>query len=120
MATRGWWIAGVVLLAGGMSREALGNPDLGRWGPVIFWSHVPVSAFTYTYAATWNPETGTFQEVAHPCHDLFCGHYVMLDDGSVFSNGGQHCDLSDQPYQSLDEDPADEPESLVSEHRGPG
>jgi len=77
-----------------MSRGALGNPDLGRWGPVIFWPHVPVSAFTYTYAATWNPETGTFQKAAHPCPDLFCGHYVMLEDGRVFSNGGHHGNLT--------------------------
>jgi hypothetical protein len=30
MTARSWWIAGVVLLATGMSRGALGNPDLGK------------------------------------------------------------------------------------------
>ncbi len=112
MTARGWCIVGIALLAAGMSRGALGNPDLGRWGPVIPWPHVPVSAanlpdgrlltwasnhpdrfpagFTYTYAATWDPETGTFQDAAHPSHDLFCGHHVLLEDGRVFSNGGNN------------------------------
>lgn len=85
---------------------------LGEWGPVITWPHIPVStanlpdgriltfasnqttAFPvgpeFTYAATWDPETGTFTDVPHNNHDMFCGHIVMLEDGRVFVNGGRN------------------------------
>lgn len=84
----------------------------GSWGPVLEWPHIPVTAanlpdgrvltfssnrrnkFTgsngkeYTYAATWNPETGNFVERDHPSHDMFCAHLAMLEDGRIIINGG--------------------------------
>ena len=30
------------------------------------------SGVEFTYAATWNPATGQFQEFSHPSHDMFC------------------------------------------------
>lgn len=92
------------------------NPEdkatLGEWGPVIAWPHIPVStanlpdgriltfasnqttAFPvgpeFTYAATWDPDTGAFTDVPHNNHDMFCGHIVMLEDGRVFVNGGRN------------------------------
>ncbi len=84
----------------------------GEWGPVIAWPHVAVSAANlpdgriltfasnqrtsfpsgpeFTYAATWDPDTGQFVENNHDSHDMFCGHLVMLEDGRVFINGGRN------------------------------
>lgn len=84
---------------------------MGEWGPVINWPHIPVSAANlpdgriltwasnlpdefpegpeYTYAATWNPQTGEFIQVHHDGHDMFCAHQVMLENGKVFVNGGR-------------------------------
>src|SRR3954464_6532099 len=86
---------------------------LGDWSSVIAWTpHIPVSAaalpdgrvLTYasnqrttfpsgpefTYAATWNPATGTFVEYNNPAHDMFCGALVTLPDGRVLVNGGRN------------------------------
>ncbi|KAG1653995.1 Galactose oxidase [Nymphon striatum] len=84
----------------------------GSWGPILEWPHIPVTAanlpdgrvltfasnrrnkFTgsngkeYTYAATWNPDTGNFVERDHPSHDMFCSHLAMLEDGRIIINGG--------------------------------
>ena len=84
----------------------------GSWSEIIEWPHVAVSAaslpdgriltfssykpdqFTagnnkeYTYAATWDPETGVIVENNHPSHDLFAAHLSMLEDGRVILNGG--------------------------------
>lgn len=85
----------------------------GSWGSVINWTpHIPVSAANlpdgrlltfasnqrttfpvgpeFTYAATWNPATGAFQEFNHNSHDMFCGGMVMLPDGRVMVNGGRN------------------------------
>lgn len=87
--------------------------DYGQWGAVIPWTpHIPVSAANlpdgriltfasnqrttfpsgpeFTYAATWDPATGVFQEYNHPSHDMFCGALVMLPDGRVLVNGGRN------------------------------
>jgi len=87
--------------------------DYGLWGAVIPWTpHIPVSAANlpdgriltfasnqrttfpsgpeFTYAATWDPATGQFQEFNHPTHDMFCGALVMLPDGRVLVNGGRN------------------------------
>ncbi len=89
------------------------NDTMGVWGPVIPWTpHIPVSAaqlpdgrlltfasnrrttfpagVEFTYAATWDPRTGTFVEYNHPTHDMFCAGIVMLPDGRVFVNGGRN------------------------------
>lgn len=86
---------------------------LGQWGPVISWTpHIPVSAASlpdgriltfasnqrttfpsgveFTYAATWNPATGQFQEFNNPSHDMFCAGIAMLPDGRVLVNGGRN------------------------------
>jgi YVTN family beta-propeller protein len=85
----------------------------GAWGPVINWTpHIPVSAANlpdgriltfasnqrtsfpvgpeFTFAATWNPATGVFQEVNHPSHDMFCGGITLMPDGRVMVNGGRN------------------------------
>jgi YVTN family beta-propeller protein len=84
----------------------------GSWGPIISWTpHIPVSAAVlpngklmtfasnertafpagpeFTYAAVWDPATGTFVECNNPRHDMFCGGISMLPDGRVVVNGGR-------------------------------
>ena len=86
---------------------------MGDWSAIIPWTpHIPVSAATlpdgrvltfasnqrttfpggpeFTYAATWNPATGTFVEYNNPFHDMFCGGLAMLPDGRVLVNGGRN------------------------------
>lgn len=85
----------------------------GSWGSVINWTpHIPVSVANlpdgrlltfasnqrtsfpagpeFTYAATWNPATGAFQEINHTSHDMFCGGIALLADGRVMVNGGRN------------------------------
>ena len=44
----------------------------------------------FTYAATWDPITNTFQLTPHVSHDMFCAHQVVLDDGRVYVTGGRN------------------------------
>ena len=90
----------------------------GSWGPVISWPFVPVSAANmpdgrilawasnerysfpggrpeFTYTGIWDPSTNTHTEIAHPSHDMFCAHQVMLEDGRVFVSGGRRRDVTD-------------------------
>lgn len=105
---------------------------LGNWGPVISWPHIPVSAANlpdgrivtfasnrrttfpagteFTYAATYNPETGQIVENNHPSHDMFCAHLVMLEDGRVFITGGRNTvpfvstfDANNDQWQMVDQ-----------------
>ncbi|MCP5556200.1 MAG: DUF1929 domain-containing protein [Verrucomicrobiaceae bacterium] len=85
----------------------------GAWSSVINWTpHIPVSVANlpdgrlltfasnqrtsfpagseFTYAATWNPATGVFQEINHTSHDMFCGGIALLADGRVMVNGGRN------------------------------
>lgn len=85
---------------------------LGDWSGIIRWTpHIPVSVATlpdgrilsfasnerttfpdgpeFTYAATWDPATGQFEEYNHPSHDMFCGGLVLLPDGRLLVNGGR-------------------------------
>ena len=84
------------------------SSTLGRWGPILSWPHIAVSAANlpdgriltfasnertrfpsgpeFTYAATWDPATGEFIELNNENHDMFCAHLVMLADGRVFIN----------------------------------
>ena len=87
--------------------------SLGEWGNVIAWTpHIPVTAATlpdgrlltfssnqrttfpvgneFTFAAVWNPRTGSFTEINNPRHDMFCGGTAMLQDGRVVINGGRN------------------------------
>ncbi|MEM7282442.1 MAG: LamG-like jellyroll fold domain-containing protein, partial [Pseudomonadota bacterium] len=86
--------------------------QFGQWGPVLSWPHIPVSASNlpdgrvltfasnrrdafpggqpeFTYTAVWDPSNGSFLEIDYSGHDMFCGHLVMLEDGTVFVNGGR-------------------------------
>ena len=92
----------------------------GQWGSVIQWPHIAVSAANLpdgrvltwsgsereawptteqTYSATWDPATGSFQEIFHPSHNMFCAHQVMLEDGRVFVNGGRN--KQNSPWTSI-------------------
>ena len=84
----------------------------GEWSSVINWPHIAVSAANlpdgriltfasnertsfpsgteYTYAAVWDPTNGSFLEVPHSSHDMFCAATTMLEDGSIFVNGGRN------------------------------
>ena len=85
---------------------------LGDWSGIIPWTpHIPVSVATlpngriltfasnerttfpngpeFTYAATWDPATGEFEEYNHPSHDMFCGGLALLPDGRLLVNGGR-------------------------------
>ncbi|MEM9081299.1 MAG: LamG-like jellyroll fold domain-containing protein, partial [Verrucomicrobiota bacterium] len=89
----------------------------GTWSEVIQWPHIPVSAANlpdgrivtfasnspnsfpnaaeFTYAAVFNPVTGTIKEVNHESHDMFCAHPAMLADGkAVFAGGRKHTPLA--------------------------
>ena len=92
----------------------------GSWSAVINWTpHIPVSAANlpdgriltfasnqrtsfpvgpeFTYAATWNPATGAFQEFNNTTHDMFCGGITLMTDGRVMVNGGRN----EVPYVSI-------------------
>lgn len=84
--------------------------QVGQWGPVIQWPHIPVTAASlpdgriltfasnevnlfptgteYTHAAVWDPATGQFLQTPNTYHDMFCGIPVTLEDGRVLINGG--------------------------------
>ena len=96
------------------------DPHLvGQMGPVKQWPLVAVSManlpdgriLTYsgserrtwptteqTYSATWDPQTDTFSEQLYTGHNMFCGAMSMLEDGSVFVNGGRN--TSNSPWTS--------------------
>ena len=92
----------------------------GAWGGVISWTpHIPVSAANlpdgriltfasnqrttfpsgveFSYAATWDPATGQFQEFNHNSHDMFCGGITLMPDGRVMVNGGRN----ETPFASV-------------------
>lgn len=92
----------------------------GQWGPVLPWPQVPVSAANLpdgriltwsgseratwpvteqTYSSTWDPKTGSFTEIFHPSHNMFCADLAMTEDGQVFVNGGRNAGNS--PWTSL-------------------
>ena len=103
--------------AGVSVQAALADPadciNNGAWSTVINWTpHIPVSAANlpdgriltfasnkrtsfpvgpeFTFAATWNPTTGEFQEFNNPSHDMFCGGITVMTDGRVMVNGGRN------------------------------
>lgn len=93
-----------------------GNAALyGQWGPLKTWPFAFASATnlpdgrilawggnnprsfnggTFTYAAVWDPVTGQITNVNHPTHSMFCGVPVMLEDGRILVNGGDHNNTS--------------------------
>ena len=111
----------------------------GEWGPVIQWPHIPVSAANlpdgriltwasnrhdafpggqpeYTWAATWDPQTGDFLDIPHPSHDMFCAHQVMLEDGRVFVSGGRN--QANSPWTSIFDTNTNEWVPLENMNRG--
>ena len=87
--------------------------DIGSWDTVLAWPHIPVSAsllpdgrlMTWssndtdgfpggqpeqTYTGTWDPETGTFDDMFYTGHDMFCAHQVLMEDGTLFAMGGRN------------------------------
>ena len=93
--------------------EPTDSTTAGKWSSTVSWTpHIPVSAAVlpdgrlltfasnqrttfpvgpeFTYAATWNPATGAFQEFNNASHDMFCGGIAMLADGRVMVNGGRN------------------------------
>jgi YVTN family beta-propeller protein len=117
------WIAAVIATAtfAGAAVAAPEDPqEGGQWGPVIPWPHIAVSAANLpdgriltwsgaerdtwpaperTYSATWDPGTGTFQELLYQGHNMFCAHIAMMADGRVFVNGGRN--QSNSPWTSI-------------------
>ncbi|MEM7336916.1 MAG: hypothetical protein AAF490_32885, partial [Chloroflexota bacterium] len=86
--------------------------ELGQWSSVMAWPHIPVSAANlpdgrlvtwassqttsfpendpeFTYSSIWDPVNETFTDANHSTHNMFCAHNVMLEDGTVFANGGR-------------------------------
>ncbi|MGH0035047.1 MAG: putative Ig domain-containing protein [Myxococcota bacterium] len=115
-------LALAALLAGAAPAEAQLDPHVGgQWGPVIDWPHVAVSMANlpdgrvltfssnerdrfpqgpeFSYAAVFDPSDGSFVEIPHPAHDMFCASLVMLEDGHVFVSGGRN--QADSPWTSL-------------------
>ncbi len=115
------WLLPIVLLLPGVAIADPEDPwEGGQWGPVIDWPHIAVSAANLpdgriltwsgseretwptteqTYSATWDPATGSFEEVFHPTHNMFCAHLAMMEDGRVFVNGGRN--QTNSPWTSV-------------------
>ena len=85
----------------------------GKWGPVIPWPHIPVTAANlpdgrilsfssskvdsfpggqpeFSHSATWDPASNAFLDTPHNGHDMFCGHLSTLEDGRIFVTGGRN------------------------------
>lgn len=92
----------------------------GLWGPVLDWPLVSVSManlpdgriLSYsgserrtwptteqTYSVVWDPASGTFDEMLHVGHNMFCAATSMTSDGQVFVNGGRN--QSNSPWTSI-------------------
>lgn len=88
------------------------SQNAGGWDAALNLPHVPVTAanlpdgrvLTYasnqrtsfpngaefTYAAVWNPSTGTVTEINWNQHDMFCGGTVLRADGKFQVMGGRN------------------------------
>ena len=112
----------------------------GEWSPILVWPHVPVSMASlpdgriltfasnernrdfsppqdeYTYAAVWDPGTGTIKEVPHPNHDMFCAALVMTETGEPFVMGGRN--RNDSPWTSYYDFRADRWVQIEDMNRG--
>ncbi|MBX7207142.1 MAG: DUF1349 domain-containing protein [Verrucomicrobiaceae bacterium] len=119
-ANPGAALATTVTVTIGAAVTAADSSSLGEWSSLINWTpHIPVSAANlpdgrvltfasnqrtsfpagveFTYAATWNPATGAFQEFNNSTHDMFCGGITLMPDGRVMVNGGRN----ETPYVSI-------------------
>jgi DNA-binding beta-propeller fold protein YncE len=90
------------------------NNQVGAWGPVISWPHIPISmanlpdgrivtwsstetnAFPssseLTRSAVYNPANGTFITTTNSFHDMFCAGVSTLEDGRIVAAGGNPFD----------------------------
>ncbi|MGB0867734.1 MAG: RICIN domain-containing protein, partial [Granulosicoccaceae bacterium] len=89
------------------------NPaDMGTWGPLIAWPHVPVHAAVtpdntivtwasnelddypqatgskFSWSSVYDPASNSFLETNNPAHDMFCAGTSLLEDGSLLASGG--------------------------------
>ena len=95
-------------------KKDVSKAQFGFWSDVIEWPHIAVTAASlpdgrvltfssfgrqkfvggngkeFTYAATWDPESGDIIEHNHHSHDLFAAHLTLLEDGRLLVNGGNN------------------------------
>ena len=86
--------------------------EVGQWGDVIEWPHVPVTAANlpdgrvitwssnkrtsfprgseYTIVSTWDPLSGEFLNRDNTYQDMFAAHLSLLEDGRLFVSGGNN------------------------------
>lgn len=94
--------------------------DVGRWGPVIEWPEIAISAGAlpngkvltwssteidafpsnreFSHASIFDPETGLFESADNSAHDMFCAGVSMLEDGSLIAAGGNPSDQRTSVY----------------------
>jgi YVTN family beta-propeller protein len=95
----------------------------GKWGPVIQWPHIAISAAnlpdgrilswsstetnafpsgpTFTHASVFDPIAETFINADSNFHDMFCAGISTLEDGTILASGGNP---SDRRTSSFDPD----------------
>ena len=88
--------------------------DYGKWGPVIQWPHIAISAANlpdgrilswsstetdgfpsgpnFTHASVFDPVSLTFINVDSNFHDMFCAGVSTLEDGTILASGGNPSD----------------------------
>jgi hypothetical protein len=85
----------------------------GKWAAVKAWPHVAIHMSLlsdgrvltwergdslavpgqgYAPATVWNPDAGTFTNVAYTSADLFCAGHSLLPDGRLLVTGGHYLD----------------------------
>ncbi len=86
----------------------------GRWGPVIQWPHIAISAAnlpdgrilswsstetnafpsgpTFTHATVFDPTDESFLNADSNFHDMFCAGISTLEDGTILASGGNPSD----------------------------
>jgi YVTN family beta-propeller protein len=86
----------------------------GKWGPVIQWPHIAISAAnlpdgrilswsstetnafpsgpTFTHASVFDPVGESFLNADSNFHDMFCAGVATLEDGTIFASGGNPSD----------------------------
>ena len=82
----------------------------GRWGPVIAWPEIAITAATlpdgrvltwsstetnafpsnreFTHASVFDPADASFLTVDNNFHDMFCAGVSTLEDGTIIASGG--------------------------------
>lgn len=95
---------------GVLSTEVPNIADAGRWGPVIAWPHIAVSAANmpdgrvltwssnevnnfvssneYSHSSVFDPTSSTFINTDNNFHDMFCAGISTLENGLIVASGG--------------------------------